>query len=756
VPNNPGIPYVGDLFQGATSAPATLTVQQQSIEEWKEPPLPDFWTRPINGANRGWSSLASSWLKGSQFRYSNFQEFGKAPNTPHVMWSKPISWGGITDAQWPGNTYGTMDYEFPWQWPGIIAMNGQIFLDASIYPKYGYQAIDLITGEQIWFKNGTDNGLNNPVTLAQLGGGGGSGPALSATFPQLQFGQIYHYYSVNGNGMAAYLWMTVGTTWYMLDATTGNWILTLRNVPAGTAVTDQDGSLLRYSYNATSGNLLCWNSSQSIPPAGPTGTSQEQWKPMVGQTIDAVNDRLWTNYPLPNASAQAQTPWYADDVRPRSGYTMNMTIDKGLPGISRVLQDSQGVPKQIMGSFFSATERFGSDEQRFQIWVMKINEHAAPYSPMPDKPFTQNNNLGFTGTVLWNKNFTYPLSGNKTWNLQSVSYEDQVFTIRCKETMQLWGYSLENGNLLWGPTEPQPAWDMYGMSSNVAYGKIYSCGYAGILYCYDIKTGSLLWKYTAPSVGSESPYGNYPLEIRAISDGKVFLTSTEHSPSKPYWRGSYLRCVDATNGNEIWKLLNFYMGLAIADGYAVTGSMYDTKLYCIGKGPSATTVSASPKVADAGTSVLIEGTVTDQSAGAKGTPAIADGNMQAWMEYLNEQQIKPTNAQGVTVTLTAIDSNGNPQNIGTTTSDMNGMYKTMWTPSTAGAYTIVASFAGTNAYASSSAETAVGVTIPPSEPTPSPTPVATVNQLSAEVFYAFAAIMIVFMIALAILTLRKK
>jgi hypothetical protein len=48
-----------------------------------------------------------------------------------------------------------------------------------------------------------------------------------------------------------------------------------------------------------------------------------------------------------------------------------------------------------------------------------------------------------------------------------------------------------------------------------------------------------------------------------------------------------------------------------------------------------------------GNSVLIQGTVTDQSPGAKGTPAISDSSMTGWMEYLYHQQSKPTNAKGV-------------------------------------------------------------------------------------------------------------
>ena len=46
----------------------------------------------------------------------------------------------------------------------------------------------------------------------------------------------------------------------------------------------------------------------------------------------------------------------------------------------------------------------------------------------------------------------------------------------------------------------------------------------------------------------------------------------------------------------------------------------------------------------------------------------------AWMEYLYENQAKPTNATGVPVSLSAIDPNGNLVTIGTTTSDINGNY----------------------------------------------------------------------------------
>jgi hypothetical protein len=272
-----------------------------------ESPLPtEYWQVPINDANRGWSTLASNWLKGS-WLVNNFQMWGTAPESGHVLWTSPLIpgfTGGINDAQWPTIPSDVNDYESPWSAP--IIMNGKIFYNSppvSDAVPYGYYCRDLYTGEVLWYKNGTDNGLNNPFSTS-------GSYTLSQSYMGLAQGQLYHYYSVNGAGILSYLIMTSGTTWYFLDASTGNLMLTLTNVPSGTSVTDQDGSLLRYSYTASTGNLLCWNSSQAIPPLGPLGTNQQQWKMRFGATINAVNDTSWTKaLPQPmHFSREPDTP----------------------------------------------------------------------------------------------------------------------------------------------------------------------------------------------------------------------------------------------------------------------------------------------------------------------------------------------------------------------------------------------------------------------------------------------------------------
>jgi hypothetical protein len=224
--------------------------------------------------------------------------------------------------------------------------------------------------------------------------------------------------------------------------------------------------------------------------------------------------------------------------------------------------------------------------------------------------------------------------------------------------------------------------------------------------------------------------------MTAIADGKIYLQSYEHSANAPHWVGSKMRCINATTGDEIWTLYGWGNSSPnpVADGYIVYLNAYDMQIYCIGKGNSATTVAASPEVSVHGSSVLVKGTVTDIAAGTKqkeqaarfpnGVPAVSDASMGAWMEYVYTQKPRPTDAVGVEVSLDTIDPNGNYVHIGTATSDANGMFKTAFTPEVPGEYTIKATFAGSESYWGSYAETAIYVseapqaTLPPEYPQP--------------------------------------
>jgi len=302
-----------------------------------------------------------------------------------------------------------------------------------------------------------------------------------------------------------------------------------------------------------------------------------------------------------------------------------------------------------------------------------------------------------------------------------------------------------------------------------------TCGYGGVLIAYNITTGEELWRYEASNVGFESPYGNYPIGMGLIADGKIYLGSGEHSPTQPIWRGPNMRCIDADTGEELWKISfhgvsmpsgNAGSNYAIADGYLVGLNGYDNQIYCFGKGPSATTVTVQNDVVAKGDSVIIKGMVTDQSAGTKqqeqaarfpnGVPAIADEDQEDWMEYIYMQQEIPMNAKGVDVTLDAIDPNGNFISIGTATSDMSGFYSYKWTPEHEGKYTIIATFEGSKSYYASYAETAIGVDPAPSpagpiEPEPSEAPFIT-----TEIAIIIAVVIVAVIGIVAYWALRKR
>jgi len=726
------------FYSSAESVKVAFTVQEDPIEAWSETPLPaGYWTRPISDLNREWYVLAANWLGGAAQQNGPTTQYGwgNGPETAHIMWSKPNYAGGIMDERFGATGYFTYFYQGlmfannAQEGSSPIVLNGKLYYDYRVnaHQWQGYLCVDLYTGETLYYRN--------------------------VTTPS--FAQIYNYESPNQHGGFPYLWQTSnvvlptgmtsasGTqTWAMCDGYTGEPICLIANVSAGgTAVYGKDGSILRYSLTTTGGiqRLLVWNSS-AIPSLlqGASGTSSWSWRPA------ATGDN--------RQSQRTQSQMFVHDGS--KGFSLNKTI-------SPVIGQGQTTIRAVREGEFIIGGSAGSNNERGVtqgvLWALSLKS-------------------GQEGTLLWNISFTPPSSaGNATVSIGTVDPEDGVFLFESAKLLQRWGYSLETGQLLWGPTPPEPAGNYYGMTDNIYDGKLLSCGYGGVLIAYDIKTGKQLWNYTAKSEGFESPYGgNYPMGISNIVDGKIYIGTGEHSWTQPPYRGSVLQCINASNGALLWNLpvagISMPSGNAgnyftVADGYLVALNGYDTEIYCIGKGPSATTVTASPKISVHGNSVMIEGTVTDQSPSGrrnindrldftlKGTPAISDEDMAAWMEYMFMQQEMPANAKGVEVTLDTLDPNGNFIHIGTVTSDITGAFALKWTPEVPGTYQIIATFAGSRAYGPSFAQTYIGVdeappaTAPPEYPQP-------IDPTWTIVGVGIVIILVVLIVG--ILLLRKK
>ena len=298
---------------------------------------------------------------------------------------------------------------------------------------------------------------------------------------------------------------------------------------------------------------------------------------------------------------------------------------------------------------------------------------------------------------------------------------------------------------------------LFNRNYEIAYGKIVTSGFDGTVRCFNVETGAVEWEYYKGSSGFENAYGTYPEYAGlTIADRTVYTTSDEHSSDGVLWRGAQLWALDIDTGEVKWQINGMYRHPAVADGILVALNSYDGQVYAFGKGPSKTTVSAPQTQVEIGQTVIISGTVTDQTPAQKDTACIADEHMGHWMEYLHQQKVFPTEATGVPVTIDVLDANGNYYNIGTATSDTAGKYNLIWEPPIPGAYTVVATFAGSNSYGSSYDTTTMFVAQEPEAPTgPTPTPAPMTDTYVLGLGIAAIAAIVVFGIII-IMMLRKK
>ena len=760
-------------FSAADSQIATFTVQAEPIPKWPNPPLPtDAWMRPIPGPSNTWSGLAGNWLEGAANVWpqggsggtTNNYGYGIAPESAHILWTRTFyPCGSIVDERFGSdvNYYG--GYQAVRYSSGPI-LDGKMHVNSPTsmhYSSGGHEIWDLYTGEQLFV---------DPEGIKP------------------SFGQIYWYDSPNQHGCCLYLWQTsgvtlpeivqipnavpkddirrlpealgpvqtynltetnvrMGTVWEMLDAYTGKHVCYIANVSAprgSTNVYAKDGGILYYQTDnlGTSANpnyyLQVWNSSHGTMLATEAGTGAWQWRP-AGQFFGG------------SAEAQPYTSGYADNYvhDGRLFFTLNVSIPN-VSGLSiRAVREGEYI---IFGSTGTNNED-GIVQGR--LLCLSLEE-------------------GQEGNTLWETKFTPPFDPVDWYQgigFVGVFPDQGVFVFNSEtELKNPIVYDMQTGQLLWeGDPTTEPQLGYYGFQTTVYEDMIITGGsHSGIITAYEAKTGEVRWQYTAPGEGTDSPYGNDLVRGFMVADGKLYTSISEHSESSPLWRSPGLKCFNITTGEEIWKILFWGRDLAIADGILTGWNYYDGQVYAFGKGPSATTVTASPDVSMHGSSVLIKGTVTDQTATGRrnvnnqmqftleGTPAISDEDMQKWMEYKFMGQGFPTDAEGVEVVISVMDPNSNYYEIGRTTSDAEGFYSLTFEPLVPGKYTVFAGFEGTKSYYGSQAVTAINVEeAPAATPMPTPPPASVADMYFLPVS-AGVIIAIVVVGLLLFLMLRKR
>ena len=701
----------------------TLTVQEQPVTTIPNNPLPTgYWTVPVNAENKGWNMVADNWLMPSYDKPSRaftagnaFAPYTSAPDSAHVLWNKPIEFGGIAGGPLGDRSYYTgLSYE---QFYTPLIIQGQIIYQdhgPSTATAYGSRCLDLYTGKQLWYLNNTS----------------------------ISFAQVLEFDSPNEHGALPYLWSTgsgggfyvvQSTTWLMYDAFSANdgevprLVCSVANVTTGTTRFGPNGELLNFAFSGAGANqrLVCWNSTKAIYRA----VGIDTWGP--SGTIDGrVGIEFNVSAPAPVSGTMG-----ISDINVKEGYILASLTDSN--PYPRVMVDAgYKIPTQSSGAYPA------------------------------------------TISALWTQNRT-DIESTTTF---TTFVQDGIYARFQGSLLTLYCYDMKTGNEMWktGPITTN-GWAYFSYLCANAYGKIYLSGYDGHVRAFNVADGSLAWDYYFGDAGYENAYGTWPTYNGfSIADGKLFICADEHSSDPVLWRGGKTYAIDCATGANVWNMSGWLRNTAISDGYLTSYNCLDGQVYVIGKGTSATTVSAPQAAVVKGVPIMITGTVTDQSPGQPDTPAISDADMPAWMEYLHMQKPMPTNAIGISVKITAYDPNGNFQTIGTTMSDDSGTFGLAYTPELEGSYQIRATFEGTNSYGGSYATayivvgpataapvaTATPTAAPTATPTATPTVAPTVSPspaptppgigLGTEYYIAIAAAVIIIAVAAVAVVLRKR
>jgi hypothetical protein len=702
-------------YAASETEPYALNVTQEPTSEYPGHSLPtEYWSRPIDSQLREWWSIAGSWVEKPN---SLLAPYNDGPETAHILWNMAIgdTTGGLMGGDSGDHGYGTGD-AYEGKFSGAVIIDGKLYYNVMGSPFYStvptqiVKCVDLHTGEVLWSRQ------------------------LNGANLRISFAQNLYWDCLNYRGGFSYLFALSGTTLMAFETISGNWVFNYTNVPTGTNYWGPNGEFLRY-YVTNQGNasnpnwrLLRWNSSY-VAMHGRTGMAESWGSAVQGLTFDA-----------------------------RQGYDVNVSIPASVASFGSVLYVFPG--DRLIGGNVSNTG--------VTLWGLSLEQ-------------------GREGTVLF---------GPKTWTAPAVwkdltvvgsiaqagwcawSNDPLVGVYWTKENRQGYAFSLENGDYMWTCDEQdyKDAWSdtvsaSFGPDKIIAFGKFISASVSGVVYCYDVNTGELEWTYEAEDPYAESYLGNtWWLAPLFATDGKVYFGSLEHSALDPKPRGTPFFALDAETGEVVFRADGLFRqtrwgGRAIiGDSIIATMDTYDQQIYGIGKGPSQTTISAPNIGVAAGTSVIIQGSVTDIAPGTNdasikmrfpnGVAAVSDESQTDWMLYVYKQFEQPMDVTGVPVSIDAVDPNGNYIHLGDTTSDSSGLYSLVYTPETAGAYTVFATFGGSAAYYSSYAQTAMVVQATATTPTPTTTS-STVEQMFVPAVGAIIAVVVIIGILLALLLLRK-
>src|SRR5512137_428908 len=127
----------------------------------------EYWARPIEGQNTGWAAVSSNWLSAAHDRdngggENRYQADGIAPNSPHILWTRPTEdnglVGGTTGARDDGATGNAFNAGSQYQprWTNQVIMYGRLYYSPNALTSGSssfMDCVDLRTGELIYEVN---------------------------------------------------------------------------------------------------------------------------------------------------------------------------------------------------------------------------------------------------------------------------------------------------------------------------------------------------------------------------------------------------------------------------------------------------------------------------------------------------------------------------------------------------------------------------------------------------------------------------
>ena len=138
-------------------------VESVEIQFYPGHALPtEYWSRPIDPQLREWYSISGNWVERPLNSFVQYQD--NAPETPHILWATPYEQGGISGGLYDGENNIIADMyagdAYEGRFANSVVINGVLYYNTQgngLYAQVsipGIQAIDLHTGEKLWFLNG--------------------------------------------------------------------------------------------------------------------------------------------------------------------------------------------------------------------------------------------------------------------------------------------------------------------------------------------------------------------------------------------------------------------------------------------------------------------------------------------------------------------------------------------------------------------------------------------------------------------------